>query len=68
MAAAPKRLVHALFADVDVVDDDAAPPRSPVPELITDVVVADDAPIFGSPDSALQLLAYWPWKVPLNFN
>ena len=67
MAAAPKRLVHALFADV-VVDDDAAPPRSLVPELVTDVVVADDAPIFGSPEPALQLLAYWPWKVPLNFN
>jgi hypothetical protein len=67
MAAAPKRLVHALFADV-VVDDDAAPPRSLVPELVTDVVVDDDAPIFGSPEPALQLLAYWPWKVPLNFN
>ena len=67
MAAAPKRLVHALFADV-VVDDDAAPPRSLVPELVTDVVVDDDAPIFGSPEPALQLLAYWTWKVPLNFN
>jgi hypothetical protein len=66
MAAAPKRIVHALFADV-VVDDDAAPPKRLVPELITDVVVADDAPIFGSPCSALQLLAYWPWKVPFKF-
>ncbi len=66
MAAAPKRLVPALFPDVAV--DDAAHPKRLEPALIPDAVVDDDASIFGSPDPALQLLAYCPWKVPSNFN
>ena len=66
MAAAPERLVPPLIPDV--VADDAAPPKRLVPAFLADVVIDNDAPIFASPDPALQLLAYWPWKVPLNFN
>ena len=72
MAAAHERLVPPLTPLIpDVVADDAAPPKRIVPAFLADavnVVIDDDASIFASPDSALQLLAYCPWKVPLNFN